>query len=89
MLIKMARNDVYKDAWRKMTPLDIASGIRMKASRIFAMLEVGADTEKIFDDIKDLAVYCYFLYARLKGEKNNGEENVEMSEVWFNNIGDE
>ena len=68
MLFKERQKD-YRDAWRKMTPLEIASGLRLKAGRICAMLENGGSIEKIKDDLKDLAVYAGILYI-MEDEKN-------------------
>jgi len=77
-LLYESRKSVYRDAWAKMTAPELASGIRLKAGRVCAMLETcgGCDalndcaqTEKILDDVRDLAVYAALLYMKLRGEK--------------------
>jgi hypothetical protein len=69
-----SRNDTYKDAWQLMSLEELAAGIRLKAGRINALLKAG-DKSKLLDDLKDLANYCYFLYARLVGEDENAEKS--------------
>jgi len=65
-----SRNDTYKDAWRLMSLEELAAGIRLKAGRINALLKADGDKSKLLDDLKDLANYCYFLYAKLmEGEE--------------------
>ena len=74
MLFKERQKD-YRDAWKKMTPLEIASGLRLKAGRICAMLENGGSFEKILDDLRDLSVYAGILHHMLmeimRNEKND------------------
>jgi len=65
-----SRNDTYRDAWQLMSLEELAAGIRLKAGRINALLKANGDKSKLLDDLKDLANYCYFLYAKLmEGEK--------------------
>jgi len=71
LLFKERQKD-YRDAWRKMTPLEIASGLRLKAGRIVAMLENGGSLEKILDDARDLAIYAGMLYHKLVESREAG-----------------
>jgi len=64
LLFKKRQKD-YHNAWRRMTPLEIASGLRLKSGRVMAMLENGGPVEKILDDLKDLAIYAGILYHML------------------------
>jgi hypothetical protein len=65
-----SRNGTYRDAWTYMSLEELAAGIRLKAGRINALLKANGDKSKLLDDLKDLANYCYFLYAKLmEGEK--------------------
>jgi len=70
-----SRNDIYKDAWQLMSLEELAAGIRLKAGRINALLKADGGKSKLLDDLKDLANYCYFLYARLAGEDENAEKS--------------
>jgi len=69
-MIYLNRKNTYHDAWKRMTPDELAAGLRLKAGRIAAMLQDGCPKEKIIDDLLDLANYCAMLYAKLNG----GEE---------------
>jgi hypothetical protein len=64
-ILMRGRNDTYKDAWQLMSLEELAAGIRLKAGRINALLKANGDKSKLLDDLKDLANYCYFLYAKL------------------------
>ena len=70
-----SRNGTYRDAWTYMSLEELAAGIRLKAGRINALLKANGDKSKLLDDLKDLANYCYFLYARLAGEDENAEKS--------------
>jgi hypothetical protein len=64
-----ARRGVYRDAWKEMSLEDLVAGLRLKAARVDAMIRVNGDVSKIIDDLRDLAVYAYFVFAKLN---NNG-----------------
>lgn len=55
----------YNDAWLFMPNEALAAGLLLKAARIGAMIQANSDKRKIADDLMDLAIYCYFLYAKL------------------------
>lgn len=42
--VYLARLEVFKDQWRRMTPSELAAGIRLKAARIATSKEI-ADTD--------------------------------------------
>ena len=66
-MIYLNRRDTYRDAWKRMSPEELAAGLRLKAGRVAAMLEDGCPREKIVDDLLDLANYAAMLYAKLNG----------------------
>ena len=63
-----ARRGVYRDAWKEMSLEDLVAGLRLKVSRVEAMLKVDGDVSKIIDDLRDLAVYAYFVFAKLNND---------------------
>ena len=79
MLFKERQKD-YRDAWKKMTPLEIASGLRLKAGRICAMLENGGSLEKILDDLKDLSIYAGILHLMLTEIMKSPSSLISSSE---------
>jgi len=62
------RREIYRDAWLYMSPEDIAAGLKLKAARIEALLKADADKEKVKDDLLDITIYSYFLYALIFDE---------------------
>jgi hypothetical protein len=64
-ILYKCRQDTYRDAWLYMSPDEIVAGLKLKVGRIGAMLQVNSSKEKIADDLKDLVVYAYFLYAKV------------------------
>jgi hypothetical protein len=64
VLTLLKANRPRHSSWLLMTPEEVATNIRLKAARINTMLQTVLDWEKIADELKDLAILCYFLLAR-------------------------
>ncbi|MEM4497301.1 MAG: nucleotide modification associated domain-containing protein [Nitrososphaerota archaeon] len=59
-----SRNGVYRNAFEKMPAEAIIAFIIGKAHRVKALFEVDGAREKILDDLKDIANYCFMLMAK-------------------------
>lgn len=72
-----SRENTYRNAFKLMPNEAIKAFIIGKAYRVKALLEVRGSHEKILDDLKDLANYCYMYHVKKNGSRSFGDFMVE------------